>query len=96
MGDRTEQYFALVTEDPQAAHEMCTGGMAREGPEGIEQRYAGVDHVEIQRITIDRNQAVTTSTVKVVHDDGTATVEQRRLTFTWGGDPKISGDTTTA
>ncbi len=92
MGDRTEQYFALVTQDPEAAHELCTGGMAREGPEGIEQRYAGVDHVEVQRITIDRNEAKTTSTVKVVHDDGTATVEERQLTFTWGGDPKISGD----
>lgn len=92
MGDRTEQYFALVTEDPQAAHEMCTGGMAREGPEGIEARYAGVDHVEVRDITIDRNKAVTTSTVTIVRDDGTKIVEERRLTFTWGGDPKISDD----
>jgi hypothetical protein len=93
MGDRTEQYFALVTEDPKAAHDMCTGSMAREGPEGIQSRYAGVDHVEVQDIAIDRNQAMTTSTVKIVHEDGTETVEQRRLTFTWGGDPKISDDT---
>jgi hypothetical protein len=92
MGDRTEQYFTLVTEDPQAAHDMCAGGMAREGPEGIEARYAGVDHVEVQDITIDRNQAVTTSTVRIVRDDGTETVEQRTLSFTWGGDPKISDD----
>ncbi|MGH3762918.1 hypothetical protein [Actinophytocola sp.] len=96
MGDRTEQYFALVTEDPQAAHELCTGGMAREGPEGIEARYGGVDHVEVQQITIDRNTAETTSTVKIVREDGTETVEQRQLTFTWGGDPKISDDTPTA
>jgi len=94
MGDRTEEYFALVTEDPQAAHEMCTGDMASEGPEGIETRYEGVDHVEVQDMTIDRNQATTTSTVKVVHEDGTETVEQRQLTFTWGGNPKISGDST--
>jgi hypothetical protein len=67
--------------------------MAREGPEGIQSRYAGVDHVEVQDIAIDRNQAMTTSTVKIVHEDGTETVEQRRLTFTWGGDPKISDDT---
>ena len=92
MGDRTEQYFALVTEDPQAAHDLCTGGMAREGPEGIEARYHGVDHVEVEDITIDRNEAVTTSTVKIVREDGTETVEQRRLTFTWGGDPRISED----
>jgi hypothetical protein len=93
MGDRTEEYFALVTEDPQAAHEMCTGGLGREGPAGIEARYAGVDHVEVQDMTIDRNHAMTTSTVKVVHEDGTETVEQRQLRLTWGGDPKSSGDT---
>jgi hypothetical protein len=92
MGDRTVEYFALVTDDPQAAHDLCTGGMAREGPEGIEARYQGVAHVQVQDITIDRNQAVTTSTVKIVRDDGTELVEQRRLTFTWGGDPKISDD----
>jgi hypothetical protein len=92
MGDRTEQYFALVTEDPQAANDMCTGDMAREGPQGIEDRYEGVDHVEVQDITIDRNQATTTSTVKIVREDGTESVEQRQLTFTWGGNPKISED----
>jgi hypothetical protein len=96
MGDRTEEYFALVTEDAGAAHEMCTGGMASAGPEGIEARYAGVDHVEVQDMTIDRNHATTTSTVKVVREDGTASVEQRELRFTWGGDPKISGDTSAA
>lgn len=93
MGDRTELYFALVTEDPRAAHDMCTGSMAREGPAGIRSRYEGVDHVEVQDITIDRNLATTTSTVKIVRKDGSATVEERQLTFTWGGNPKISDDT---
>jgi hypothetical protein len=95
MGDRTEEYFKLVTRDPTAAHAMTTGGMAREGAEGIEARYAGVERVEVQAITIDRNQAVTTSTVKVVHEDGSETIEHRQLTFTWGGDPKISDEMTT-
>ncbi len=52
--------------------------------------------MEVQEITIDRNQAVTTSTVKVVHEDGTETIEQRQLTFTSGGDPKITAEATTA
>jgi hypothetical protein len=95
MGDRTEQYFALVTSDPAAAHAMTTGDMAREGEEGIEARYDGVERVEVQDIVIDRNQAVTTSTVTVVHTDGTETVERRQLTFTWGGDPKITDDSIT-
>jgi hypothetical protein len=95
MGDRTEQYFKLVTSDAAAAHAMTTGGMAREGTEGIEARYAGVRRVEVHDITIDRNQAITRSTIKVVHDDGTETIEHRQLTFTWGGDPKITEDATT-
>jgi hypothetical protein len=95
MGDRTEEYFKLVTADPAAAHAMTTGGMAREGAEGIEARYAGVERVEVQAITIDRNEAVTTSTIKVVHEDGTETIEHRQLTFTWGGDPKITDEATT-
>ena len=95
MGDRTEQYFKLVTTDAVGAHAMTTGGMAREGTEGIEARYAGVRRVEVQDITIDRNKAITTSTIKVVHEDGTETIEHRQLTFTWGGDPKITEDATT-
>jgi hypothetical protein len=95
MGDSTEEYFRLVTTDPEAAHAMTTGGMAREGAEGIEARYVGVERVEVQEITIDRSQATTTSTVKVVHEDGTETIEERQLTFTGGGDPKITADSTT-
>lgn len=96
MGDRTEQYFRLVTSDPAGAHAMTTGGMAREGTQGIEARYTGVRRVVVQDITIDRNEAITTSKIKVVHEDGTETIETRRLTFTWGGDPKITEDSTTA
>jgi hypothetical protein len=95
MGDRTEEYFKLVTSDPSAAHAMTTGGMAREGAEGIEARYDGVERVEVQDITIDQGQGVTTSTVKVVHEDGSETIEERQLTFTWGGDPKITEDAVT-
>lgn len=96
MGDVTEAYYAKVTEDPEAAHELTTGGMAREGADAIEARYAGVERVEVQEITIDPNESTTTSTVKLVHEDGTETIEQRELTFTWGGDPKITAEATTA
>jgi hypothetical protein len=92
MGNRTEAFYAMVTENPEAAHEMTTGGMRAEGAEGIEARYAGVERVEVQHITIDRSQAVTTSTVRIVRSDGTESVETRRLTFTWGGDPKITDE----
>ncbi|MGB3440279.1 MAG: hypothetical protein WBA97_16150 [Actinophytocola sp.] len=95
MGDATEEYFELVTIDPAAALAMATGGLAREGEEGIEARYGRVERVEVQDITIDRDQAFTTSRVEVVHENGARTVEQRRLKFTWGDDPKITEDTIT-
>jgi hypothetical protein len=93
MGDRTEQYFALVTKDPTAAHALCAGHLATEGPAGIEARYRDVARVEVQKIVIDRNHAVTISTVKVFRKDGTSAVERHRLTFTWGENPMISDET---
>lgn len=95
MGDRTVRYFQLVTSDPAAAHAMTAGSLADEGTAGSEARYAGVRQVEVQDITIDRYQAITISTVRLVREDGTETVERRRLIFTWGGDPKITADTVT-
>lgn len=95
MGDRTEQYFALVTTDPEAAHRLCAGSLAGEGPAGIVARYAGVERVEVRHIAIDRGRSATTSTVAIVRADGTSTVEQRTLTFTRGGDTRISGDSAT-
>jgi hypothetical protein len=95
MGDRTEEYFRLVTSDPAAAHALTAGSMASEGAEGIEARYGHVSRIEVQDITIDRDEAITMSTVKVVHDDGTETIEHHRLSFTWGDDPKITEDSTT-
>jgi hypothetical protein len=92
LGDVTEQYFQLVTTDPKGAHALTTGGMAREGAAGIEARYGDVERIEVRDITIDRNEATTTSTVRVVREDGTTTVERRRLTFTWGSEPKITED----
>lgn len=96
MGDVTEAYYALVTDDPEAAHRMTAGRLAREGVEGIKARYEGVERVEVQEISINCTQAVTTSTVKLVHEDGTETIEQRHLTFTWGGNPKITDEATRA
>jgi hypothetical protein len=92
MGDRTEEYFRMVTTNPEAAHAMTTGGMAVEGVEGIRARYGNVRRIEVRDIVIDRNLAITTSTVRVVRADGSETVERRRLTFTWGGNPKITDD----
>ena len=93
LGDRTEQYYAQVCQNPEAAYELTTGPMHAEGPEGIEQRYGDIDHIEVQEITIDPNWAYTRSVLKVVRKDGSTVTIQRELTFSPGQNPKISSDT---
>ena len=67
--------------------------MRAEGPEGIEARYANIDHVEVKEITIDPNWSYTRSTLKVVRKDGSTVIIQRELTFSAGANPKITSDT---
>lgn len=96
IGDRTETYFAKVVADPDAAYAMTTGEARRDGQEEIERRYGQVTRIEVQRITIDSNRSRTTSTLKVVREDGSVSTEERVLTFTYGDDPKITSDTPAA
>ncbi|MBC6446259.1 hypothetical protein [Actinokineospora xionganensis] len=95
IGDRTETYFAQVTRDPDAAYSMTTGQARYDGQEELERRYADVERIEVQRITIDANRSKTFSTLRLVRKDGTVVTEERELVFTYGGDPKITSDTRT-
>lgn len=92
MGDRTELYYAQVCDDPEAAYQLTAGAMRAEGPEGIEARYANIDHIEVKQITIDPNWSYTRSVLKVVRKDGSTITIQRELTFSPGANPKITGD----
>lgn len=92
MGDRTEEYYRQVVEDPDAAYAMTTGPLHREGPDSIERRYPDVKRVEVESITIDANRGTTRSRLRVVRADGSATTMERELTFTYGSDPKITAD----
>ncbi|OLF12448.1 hypothetical protein [Actinophytocola xanthii] len=96
MGDRTEQYFSLVTANPYAAYQLCTGELANSGPDAILARYSDVTDIQVLHITINRGQAVTLNVLRLVHADGSVTMEVRQLTFTRGLDPRISDDTITA
>ncbi|MFC5286156.1 hypothetical protein ACFPM7_03765 [Actinokineospora guangxiensis] len=93
MGDRTEEYYAQVAANPDAAHELTTGPLRREGPESIERRYAGVEEVEVTAMTIDPGRGTTRSQLRVVREDGSVSTVERELTFTYGDNPMISGDT---
>lgn len=92
MGDRTEQYYQHVTDNPEAAYALTTGKMRAEGVEGIEARYADVERIEVREITIDPNWSVTRSELTIVYKDGSTAVEERELTFSQGANPRINGD----
>lgn len=95
IGDRTETYFAQVTQDPDAAYSMTTGQARYDGQEELERRYAEVSRIEVQRITIDANRSKTFSTLRLIRKDGSVITEERELVFTYGSDPKITSDTRT-
>ena len=92
MGDRTELYFAKVTDDPAGAYALTTGQMRSEGKESIEQRYSDVSDVQVKEMTIDPQSSTTTSTIEVTRKDGTKTTEHRELSFSPGSDPKIADE----
>ncbi len=95
IGDRTETYFAQVTRDPDAAYSMTTGQARYDGQEELERRYADVERIEVQRITIDANRSKTFSTLRLIRKDGSVITEERELVFTYGAEPKITSDTRT-
>lgn len=92
MGDVTERYFAEVAGDSVSAHELTTGEMRAEGPEGIDQRYGSADRVRVRQIAIDPSRSVATADVEITSRDGASRVERRKLTFSRGSQPLISRD----
>jgi hypothetical protein len=93
IGDRTEEYYATVVDDPGAAYAMTSGPMQSEGPSGIKRRYQDVTDVQVEKITIDPGSARTTNTVRLHHRDGSVTTQERVLTFSAGNDPRITNET---
>ncbi|MBB3049074.1 hypothetical protein FHS23_000069 [Prauserella isguenensis] len=90
MAQRSQAFFDRVTEDPQAAHELTSGELRKQGPEGLERRYADIAYFEVEHIAIDQYEGVTDNTVRVTYEDGTTVEQTRRLTF--DDSEKISSD----
>lgn len=90
MADNSERFLNTVTEDPAAAHEVTTGELEEEGPEGLERKYQDVAYYEVKKISIDPNRGQTVNTVEVTYPDGSKKTEQRVLQF--GEDTKIEND----
>lgn len=93
LGERTRQYFLQVLANPLAAHQLTAGAMWDEGPEGIQARYAGIERIEVQGVTVDpTTRSSTRSDLVVVYKSGSTRVVRRELAFSSGVDPKIIKD----
>ncbi|QWF79561.1 hypothetical protein HUW46_02969 [Amycolatopsis sp. CA-230715] len=88
----SQKYLDEVTENPEKAHGLTTGGLQDEGPSGLKKKYSDVAYFEVEHVQVHQydGKGVTVCTVKTVHNDGTETTEQKKLTFQDGG--KISDD----
>ncbi|WP_253829615.1 hypothetical protein [Prauserella aidingensis] len=90
MAQRSQAFFDRVTEDPQAAHELTSGELRKQGPDGLARRYADIAYFEVEHVAIDQYEGVTDNTVRVTYEDGTTVEQTRRLTF--DDNEKISSD----
>ncbi len=88
LAQRSQDFFNTVTEDPEAAHELTTGELAEQGPEGLAQRYADVAYFEVRHVHIDTDEGVTVNTLRITRPDGSTTEVTRELTF--AADDRIS------
>ncbi|WP_245782945.1 MULTISPECIES: hypothetical protein [Amycolatopsis] len=91
LAQNSQRYLDTVTEDPQAAYAMTTGELQQEGTQGIEQKYADVAYFQVEHVQVHQYDGKTVCTVKLVRKDGSASTEQRTLTF---DGPKIANDGT--
>ncbi|PRX44036.1 hypothetical protein B0I33_113202 [Prauserella shujinwangii] len=90
MGARSQDFLNTVTEDPAAAHELTTGELAEQGPDGLRRRYAAIAYFVVKQVYVDQHEGFTVNTVEVTWKDGRKTEETRKLYF--GDGDKIESD----
>ncbi|HET6504066.1 MAG TPA: hypothetical protein VFG87_25235 [Amycolatopsis sp.] len=84
----SQKFLDTVTENPEAAHEMTSGELEKEGAGGLSRRYARVAYFDVEHIQVHQYQGKTVCTVRTVYKDGREATEQHVLTFAKG---KIDG-----
>ncbi|HET9140251.1 hypothetical protein [Actinophytocola sp.] len=92
IGALTEMYFHQVVENPRAAYELTSGRMRQDGAAGISRRYAGIERIEIRKVSVDRAWWTTRTKLLLVFKDGRSKPVERQLTFSSGPDPRIISD----
>ncbi|RZQ64025.1 hypothetical protein [Amycolatopsis suaedae] len=83
LAKQSQQFYDMVTENPEGAHSMTGGELRQQGPDGLEKRYSDVAYFQVKHVDVHQyeGEGMTVSTVEVVHKDGTKSVEKRTLTF---------------
>ncbi|HEY0803728.1 MAG TPA: hypothetical protein VGD84_01635 [Pseudonocardiaceae bacterium] len=87
---QTKTFFAEVTSNAQAAADLTDQTVRDDALALIRQKYGDVSTIQIQSMSLDPNNGLTVSVLRVVNKDGTTTTQQTTLRFTLTGDPKIT------
>jgi hypothetical protein len=90
LSTRTQQFFAEVTSNAQAAAQLTVGAAQEDTAAVIQRHYGDISSIQVQSIQLDPGSGVTVSLLHVTHKDGTTSTEQQKLQFTLTDDPKIT------
>ncbi|PRY43649.1 hypothetical protein CLV43_103396 [Umezawaea tangerina] len=92
IASRTEKFYEEVSANTATALALTTEDSRPTIEAVLEQRFADVSLVRVKEISVDPTRGVTVSTLQITKKDGTASTEQRELTFTLSGEPLINAE----
>jgi hypothetical protein len=86
------QFYGSVVGNTAAALDLTADTLRAGGSALLQQRYADVSAIQIQRITVDPARGIAVSLLRLSRTDGSTTVEQRTLQFSLTPNPKITSE----
>ena len=92
IADRTEKFYEELAANTETALALTTDAFRSNAEAVLEQRFANVSLIEVKEISVDPSRGITISTLQITKKDGTASTEQRELTFTLSGNPLINAE----
>ncbi|MCS7482250.1 hypothetical protein ACFFQW_32955 [Umezawaea endophytica] len=92
IAGRTEKFYEELAANTETAMALTTEAFRSDTEALLEQRFADVSLIEVKEISVDPSKGITISTLQITRKDGTASTEQRELTFTLSGNPLINAE----
>ncbi|MEO6088404.1 MAG: hypothetical protein ABIQ18_35355 [Umezawaea sp.] len=92
IASRTEKFYEEMAANTDTAMALTTESFRSTAEAALEGRFADVSLIEVKQISVDPNKGITVSTLQITKKDGTASTEQRELTFTLSGEPLINAE----